>query len=420
MKDRGLFLIAGIFLLASCKSTQSPVSSQAIPTMIFQGIPTESPDAAQSSPETLLDTPELQPIIPNETSKEFEDAGEMWGEIYVTFRTTKPPFIYQLGYLPADCLLPERQGPCSPLELIPAFPGKFNGTLQWSPNGSRAVMSYLPQLLTFDPQALTFTSLVDSLHIASLLYWAPNGQWIIVPLSDHEPYRNVMALINAENGEVREINPGLPGVYRPIGWRNTEEVLFLLEEYEPGAGGDTNKQFIKTARLYSLNIQNDQLIELGENKNWAAYPPAISQDGASLAFITEDIAHPPLFVMNSDGTDIRELGTFGVEPIWSSDDNWIASFSVAEALSSTTMYLVHPDGTDGHEVFTETGAFPTGLWLPDNQHLLITTYNDDNDVKFLYLISIQDGSVQPVTIPGLDQSQYVVQGISLRPLSPVP
>jgi Tol biopolymer transport system component len=152
---------------------------------------------------------------------------------------------------------------------------------------------------------------------------------------------------------------------------------------------------------------------------WAAYPPVLSPDGFSIIFLAEQNGTRELMMMKSDGTNIQALGEYGDGAIWSPDGQWIATGRTTSDLRSI-VYLVSPDGGDGHIVFEGEKELLGINWLPDSQYLLITTYDIETDGRFLFLVFIEDGTFQPVTIPGIDPNQYVVQGISLRPLPSAP
>jgi Tol biopolymer transport system component len=229
-----------------------------------------------------------------------------------------------------------------------------------------------------------------------------------------------MVLINTKTGEKRDIATGLIGSHYPIGWTTSQELIFLLGQFEIDPGGNDFKQKLTAVNMYKYHIQSGQKIVLGENLIWGAYLPALSLDGSKIALVTEDRKNPPLVVMNSDGTNSQTIGEYGIAPIWSPNGEWIATTDMDENLDTSTVYIVHLDGTNGQAIFQGQGVLPSIFWLPDNQYLLVTTYDDDSDGKFLYLVSIEDGTFQPVTIPGIDPNQYVVQGISLRPLPSAP
>lgn len=401
-----IFMFAALLGIVSCSSSANIHEPTSIPILTIPA--TAQPLVEPTSPPSMR--------IPEEI---------LWGEAYIVFRTTNPPFSYQLGVLDAQCLFAQKQTQCPPIKIISGFPGDISPisdeTLIWSPDGSKALMLYDTQLLSFDPKTQTFTPLLNPILISNdRMKWSFDNEWILVTVQGKEAYQDPMVLINTETGEKRDIPTSLTGTHYPIGWTTSQELIFLLGQFEADPGGSDLKQKLTAVYMYTYNVPSGQMMELGENQIWGANLPALSLDGSKIAFVTKDQRNPPLTVMNSDGTNSQIIGEYGTAPIWSPNGEWIATTDLDENLDTSIVYVVHPDGTNGQAIFQGKGVLPSVFWLPDNQYLLVTTYDDENDGKFLYLVSIQEGNVQPVTIPGIDPNQYVLQGISLRPLPSAP
>ena len=103
--------------------------------------------------------------------------------------------------------------------------------------------------------------------------------------------------------------------------------------------------------------------------------PDWSPDGSQVAF-TERVwgglsrAAASSTCSNADGSDVRRIAS-GDQPVWSPDGNWIAYTQ----RGSSVAFVVHPDGSGGHQVEQDTESWLdiwwSAAWSPDSQHLAI-------------------------------------------------
>jgi tricorn protease-like protein len=131
--------------------------------------------------------------------------------------------------------------------------------------------------------------------------------------------------------------------------------------------------------------------------------PVYSPDGAQVAFFRSKTGTTPdgsgaIFVVNTDGSGLRRITPWGwafLFESWSPDGQWIAFQKPYGQL-----YLVHPDGTDLHQVPL---ALPAGMgasnpsWSPDGQWLIFTAQN--GDTSSLWAAHPDGSALQEVTQP---------------------
>ena len=99
--------------------------------------------------------------------------------------------------------------------------------------------------------------------------------------------------------------------------------------------------------------QMTNLPEMGGRSTW-------SPDATKLAFYAGPDGNHNIYVINVDGTGLVQLTNGGdnLGPTWSLDGNWIAFTSFRDG--NNEIYIMHPDGTGA----TRLTNNPTSDWQP--------------------------------------------------------
>jgi Tol biopolymer transport system component len=155
--------------------------------------------------------------------------------------------------------------------------------------------------------------------------------------------------------------------YAPAWTPDGSAIVFVRCHHAPGY----------PCRIAQMNVDGTQLVELTHGY-WhdGAGPfgivpgelgPAVSEEDGRIAFSSDRGGYDTrLFVMDADGSNRHVISKPAVElgdPSWSHEAQWISGTGNPEI---GTTYLVHPDGSDLHEV--EVGVLfatfsPTGTQL---------------------------------------------------------
>jgi Tol biopolymer transport system component len=255
----------------------------------------------------------------------------------------------------------------------------------WSPDGSKIlVCDFLPgegsRPATADPDGSDFT-LLDAYpglqQALTCMEWSPDASRFIcatdVGSGNPDPADNGLYTVRSSDGSGLERVTVTPEGYddtNPVYSPDGSRILFSrLSDSEPSA-------------LLAVNPDGTDLLQLspgGLSPLDAAFPADWSPDGSQVTFAAawkESNGRgrgTALFVVNSDGSGLRQITPSGVGAVsaqWSPDGQLIAFTSKFRA--QPQVWVVRPDGTGPREVTHPTnGNFSeTPVWSPDGGKLL--------------------------------------------------
>lgn len=105
--------------------------------------------------------------------------------------------------------------------------------------------------------------------------------------------------------------------------------------------------------------------------------PRWSPDGARIVFHRYRNSRTTLFVMNADGSGLRQLGS-GFEPAWSPDGRRIAFADRIGALGNYDIYTIDAAGSDRRRVTRSPVNDNDPDWSPDGRTLAFESRRNDN------------------------------------------
>jgi Tol biopolymer transport system component len=239
--------------------------------------------------------------------------------------------------------------------------------------------------------------------------WSPDGTRIAFVRGFVEENAGIY-LMEADGTDMRRITDegslidgaDLGPAWSPDGSR----IAFAREGREEGT--DTG-----SVDIFVVDADGTNLVRLTET-SVNEYEPSWSPDGSRIAFVAYDLAaggRPPspfrLYVMNSDGTGIRELEQKNVQdPAWSPDGSEIAYVDT----EAGSIDAIAADGSDRRRIL-DVAELVGGVhlvfdiaWSPDGSKLAFTAGPDDTDTH-IYVVN-RDGSgvVQVTSGPAPDAS----------------
>jgi tol-pal system beta propeller repeat protein TolB len=111
--------------------------------------------------------------------------------------------------------------------------------------------------------------------------------------------------------------------------------------------------------------------------------PTWSPDGALIAFASSRSGNRQLFVMNADGSNVRQvtdLNNMGGRSTWSPDGSQLAFYR--GPAGDHDIFLINIDGT-GLERLTNGGDNLGPSWSPDGNWIAFTSFRDGNNEIYI-------------------------------------
>jgi TolB protein len=135
-----------------------------------------------------------------------------------------------------------------------------------------------------------------------------------------------------------------------------------------------------------------------------------SPDGSQIVFCGRLLApdariETQLFVISSGGGEVRQLTSewfyHSSDPTWSPQGDRIAYSKSSADVGGSQIWLMSPDGSDAHPIFTGLSYAHSPDWSPDGQWLVVTGVREGSSALEVYKMR-PDGSdlMQLTTVPG--------------------
>jgi TolB protein len=122
--------------------------------------------------------------------------------------------------------------------------------------------------------------------------------------------------------------------------------------------------------------------------------PSVSPDGKSIAFVSDRGGTPQIYVMRSDGSEVRRVtfeGSYNTSPCWSPSGDRIA-FSGRRGKNQ--IFTIKPDGSELMQL-TDSGNNEDPSFSPDGRY--ITFMSDRDRTKSIYIMRANGESQRRIT-----------------------
>jgi Lipoprotein LpqB beta-propeller domain/WD40-like Beta Propeller Repeat len=273
--------------------------------------------------------------------------------------------------------------------------GAANGLVAFT-TGDRIIMQAVDGS---DPHEVPAPAPGLTWHIA----WSPDGTRLAVAIFDGP--RRSLWVMRADGSEATEIANG-ENVSRPSWHPNGTHITYSLERNGRTEVHVTRSDGTNDRVLYSEPAPG----------TYAVFSATFSPDGSRIVFDAGTDSEYNIFVMASDGSNVRQLTETGTDynPAWSPDGSRIV-FIRYEAISESDVFVMDADGSDVRRL-TDHGSRFTNIdpqFSPDGA--FITYGSAENGVVGLSIMAIPTGGSDPeVLVEG------EVIGFSWQPVPDAP
>jgi Tol biopolymer transport system component len=206
---------------------------------------------------------------------------------------------------------------------------------------------------------------------------------------------------------------GFPIAYSPDGTK----ILFLREPSASERPDNDTDPELPSMNLFVINADGTGIRQLNPPGTWTSLidtpvwaAQSWSPDGRFVAFVGANgsFSHGTrqVWVVRADGTDAHAIAISEFTAAWSPDGQWIATD--VPHLGGRDLYVVHPDGTGLTEVTSAADGFYSfgAAWSPDSSRLLFVRGRGSGDGTDLWIQRIDGTGLRQVTHMGTVLSSY--------------
>lgn len=242
-------------------------------------------------------------------------------------------------------------------------------------------------------------SLDNSLFRPSYPQFSPDGLYIVFEAAEDV---DDVYIMNSDGSNIRNITNDNDRDWFPRFTPDGSKIIYVSEKND-------------NMDIYSISLDGTNKTNLTNDGHLWGADYCISSDGSRIVYTSSKDGQSNIYIMNIDGTEKLKLtNSYGNgNPSFSFDNSKITFISSStEDIDSYDIKIIDIDGKYAVTLATTKRPpqndywRPNSLFCPDNERILFTNYNDDNNE--IYIVDIDGENLKNLTNSPTEDSFGIV------------
>jgi Tol biopolymer transport system component len=263
-------------------------------------------------------------------------------------------------------------------------------------------------------------------------YFSPDGKQIVFQAEERDtgnPFYQIF-IMDLETGRFRRLSPGVGRTTCPYFSPDGKKVIFASSHLDPEAKKHQEAEYRQREEdrragrrrryqwdfdpymdIFEIQVDGTGLKRLTDTPGYDA-EGSYSPDGKQIVFCSNRDGNLELYIMASDGTEVRKLtnapGVYNGGPFFSPDGKRVVFRSDRKEKDRLQLYVIDADGQNETALTNnDQWVYWAPFWYPDGKHIIYTAADHGNPMLRpnydLYWMNVETRKMTRITFsPGQD------------------